>query len=169
MKNFYKVLYISIIYFVLPKISLAVCPVCSVAVGAGVGLSRWLGVDDTISGLWIGALIVSMIIWTINWFNKRSIIFKFRNFLITLFYYSIIIIPLYYSKIIFFNINPFFLFFDKLTFGIILGSFIFMAISDLYLYLKKMNKGHAIFPFQKVVMPVGALILSSLILYLFTK
>lgn len=33
----------------------AVCPVCTVAVGTGVGLSRWLGVDDTITGLWLGA------------------------------------------------------------------------------------------------------------------
>lgn len=44
----------------------AVCPVCTVAVGAGVGFSRYLGIDDTIAGLWIGALIVSVSMWTIN-------------------------------------------------------------------------------------------------------
>jgi len=32
----------------------AVCPVCTVAAGAGVGLSRWLGIDDIIIGLWVG-------------------------------------------------------------------------------------------------------------------
>ena len=27
--------------------ALAICPVCTVAVGAGIGLSRWLGIDDS--------------------------------------------------------------------------------------------------------------------------
>lgn len=34
------------------KKALAVCPICTVAVGAGVGLSRCLGIDDSITGLW---------------------------------------------------------------------------------------------------------------------
>ena len=59
------------------KTSLAVCPVCTVAVGAGVGLSRWLGVDDLITGTWIGGLLVSMIWWTIDWLNKKNIRFSF--------------------------------------------------------------------------------------------
>ena len=40
----------------------AICPLCVVAVGAGLGLSRWLGVDDVVSSIWIGALLVSMIL-----------------------------------------------------------------------------------------------------------
>ena len=39
--------------------ALALCPVCAIAVGAGIGVSRWLGVDDTITGVWVGGLIVS--------------------------------------------------------------------------------------------------------------
>jgi hypothetical protein len=34
----------------------AICPLCTIAVGAGVGLSRWIGVDDAVTGLWIGGL-----------------------------------------------------------------------------------------------------------------
>ncbi len=49
------------------------CPVCTIAVGAGIGLSRWLGVDDLISGLWIGGLIVSLIGMTILWLNKKNL------------------------------------------------------------------------------------------------
>ena len=51
--------------------SYAICPICTLAVGAGVGLSRWLGVDDTVTGLWIGGLTVSMILWTIFWADKK--------------------------------------------------------------------------------------------------
>jgi len=39
------------ISFLFAEKALAVCPICTVAVGAGVGLSRWLGIDDTIN--WI--------------------------------------------------------------------------------------------------------------------
>ena len=41
------------LFFAIP--AKAICPVCTVAVGAGIGLSRWLGIDDSITGLWIGA------------------------------------------------------------------------------------------------------------------
>ncbi len=30
------------------------CPVCSISIGVGVGLCRYLGIDDLISGVWIG-------------------------------------------------------------------------------------------------------------------
>lgn len=40
---------------------MAICPVCTVAVGTDVGLCRWLGIDDVLSGIWIGGLIISMI------------------------------------------------------------------------------------------------------------
>lgn len=57
----------------------AICPICTIAVGAGVGLSRWLGVDDTISGIWIGGLAISSIWWTINWLNSKHIRFLAEN------------------------------------------------------------------------------------------
>ena len=42
------------------KKALAVCPICTVAAATGIGFSRWLGIDDTITGLWIGGLTVSL-------------------------------------------------------------------------------------------------------------
>ncbi|HRZ29924.1 MAG TPA: hypothetical protein P5052_04275 [Candidatus Paceibacterota bacterium] len=35
----------------IPFTSQAVCPVCTVAIASGVGLCRYLGIDDLISGL----------------------------------------------------------------------------------------------------------------------
>src|SRR4030065_1479618 len=83
-----------------PLMAHAVCPVCTVAVGAGLGLAEWLGIDDMISGLWIGALIVSMSLWTINWLNKKEIRFKGRKILVVLGYYFLIIGPLYWKGFI---------------------------------------------------------------------
>jgi len=48
------------------------CPVCTIAVTAGVGLSRWLGVDDLISGLWVGGLLVSLIGLTFSLVEQKG-------------------------------------------------------------------------------------------------
>ena len=40
---------------------LAICPLCTFAVGAGIGLTQYLGIDDVITGLWIGGFIVSLV------------------------------------------------------------------------------------------------------------
>ena len=153
--------------FFLIKEAFAVCPVCTIAVASGVGLSRFIGIDDSIIGLWIGALTVSMIIWTISWLNSKNIRFIFKRFLVSLGYYLLVIIPLYSMNIIQ-NINCI-CGIDKLLFGIILGSIAFYFGVNLYEYLKEKNSGHAYFPFQKVLMPIAPIILLSVLFYFITK
>lgn len=149
----------------------AVCPVCVVAVGAGLGLSEYLGIDDTIAGVWIGGLIVAMIAWTINWFNKKG--YKFgnkdvRDILTTIIYYVMVIWPLMAKNFIG---NPTRKLFgmDKLALGITVGSIVFLGATLWYNDIKKKNNGHAHFPFQKVAWPIGALIISSFVFYFLTK
>lgn len=164
-----------ITYFILSALGLftaqqtfAVCPVCVVAVGAGVGLSRWLGVDDTIAGLWIGAITVAVSMWTINWFNKKNIKFKGRDIITILAYFAMVIIPLSWSEV---TGHPFnrILGIDKLMLGILVGSIGFIVGEIWYEQIKKKNNGHAQFPFQKVVMPVAPIIVFSFIFYLITR
>lgn len=154
------------LFFISSK-ALAVCPVCTVAVGAGVGFSRWLGIDDTITGLWIGGSIVSLIIWTMNWLEKKQIIFIGIGFIITLGYYLLIVLPLCYSEIIGHPYNTIWGL-DKLLIGIASGSFFFFLGAWSYNLIKEKN-GKAQFPFQKVVMPVAPLIIFSVIFYFITK
>lgn len=146
----------------------AVCPVCIIAVGAGVGLSRWLKISDTITGLWIGGFIVAIIAWTINWLDKKNIKFKGRKIITALAYYAIIIAPLYFNGIIGSPANVF-CGCDKLLFGIIIGSIAFLAGNIYYEYLKKKNNGHAYFPFQKIAMPILPLAILSLIFWVVVK
>jgi hypothetical protein len=146
----------------------AICPVCTLAVGAGVGLSRYLGIDDTVTGLWVGGLIVSLIIWTLNWFDKKKIDFLARTIVTVLGYYILIIIPLYYTNIIGHSLNKL-LGMDKLLVGIFFGSLLFYLASSWYDYLKRKNNNRPYFPFQKVVMPVSSLIIFSLVFYFITK
>ena len=143
----------------------AVCPICTIAVGAGVGLCRYLGIDDTISGTWIGGLIISLIAWTIDWLNKKNIRFLFRKILVAIFYYAIIIIPLYGWKIMGHPQNKLFGI-DKLLVGIIAGSIAFILSILFNDFLKKKNQGKVYFPFQKVIIPLLFLIITSLIFWL---
>lgn len=149
---------------------MAVCPVCTVAVCTGLGFSRWLGISDAITGLWIGGLLVSLSVWTINWLDSKKINFKFRGLIISLAYYLAIILPMYYGKIIAHPLD--FLAScvkDYLLLGIMQGSAAFLFGAYLYDYLKEKNGNRAHFPFEKVVLPVGALIIFTILFYLLFK
>lgn len=153
----------------LVKQALAVCPICTIAVGAGVGLSRWLGIDDSITGLWIGGLVVSMIAWTLSWFDKKNIRFRGRALATIVGYYLLVVVPLYFMGIMGNPLNACACGLDKLLVGIIVGSVAFWFGASWYFSLKDRNNGHAYFPFQKVVMPVSPLIILSIIYYFLTK
>ena len=149
----------------------AICPVCVVAVGAGLGLSEYLGIDDSIAGVWIGGMIVAMIAWTINWLNKKG--WKFgnkdlRDILITIIYYVAVIWPLMSQDLIGHPWNKLFGI-DKLALGITVGSIGFLGATLWYNNIKKNNGGHAQFPFQKVAWPLGALIILSFAFYLLIR
>jgi hypothetical protein len=148
----------------------AVCPICTVAVGAGVGFSRWLGIDDTITGLWIGGLTVSMITWTIAWFQKKQINFKGIKILTVIGYYLIVVLPLYFMGLLANPLNAIYsTWVDKILIGVVIGSIGFWLGAEWYYDLKKKNNGHSYFPFQKVVMPIAPLIIMSVVFYFLTK
>jgi len=172
---------IGIAFLALPKMTYAVCPVCTIAVGAGLGLAEWLGIDDAISGLWIGALIVSMSIWTINWLNAKSSTLrnsdsgavgreksnfgkKIRDIFIFLMYYAIVILPLYWKGKIGHPLNRL-CGIDKLLFGIILGSVLFSAGVIFHNYIRKRNEHKSYFKGQKIVFGIAPLVIASIILY----
>jgi len=146
----------------------AVCPVCVVAVGAGVGLCRWLGIDDTISGFWIGALLVAVSMWTIFWFQKKGWTFKFYKSIIFVGYYLLTIWPLMSLNIMGHPLNKVWGI-DKILFGIIAGTLVFLFSVFLNGYLKKKNGGKVYFYYQKVIIPIVILAVSSFIFYFIIK
>jgi uncharacterized membrane protein YhdT len=141
-----------------------VCPVCTIAVAGGVGLCRYLGIDDLISGVWIGALLFSLSLLTIEWLNKKKIKFLFRKPLVFVFWYGLTIFPLIKIGIIGHPLNKF-LGIDKLIFGIFSGSIVFLISILFENYLRKKNQGKIYFKFQKVLIPILFLIILSLIFW----
>ncbi len=162
-----EILILFFIILFLPFNAWAVCPVCSVAVAGGVGLSRWLGIDDTISGIWLGGLIISLVVWSLSWLDKKDIKFKFRSLLVLFFFYLITFFPLYQMGLVGHSCNQLWGA-DKLMLGVIFGSltFSFGLLTDRF--LRRKNNGKIYFCFQKVIIPVSFLILSSVIFYFIT-
>lgn len=141
----------------------AVCPVCTLAVGGGVLLSRYLGVDDLIIGIWVGGLLISLGLW-FSTFIKKTIL-KGQEWVVVAF--------LWLSTVIGFKEAGFIgnplcrLFgFDKLLLGMIGGSVAFFLGYSADIISRKQNKknpGKVFFPYQKVVLPVVFLVLFTLV------
>lgn len=142
-----------------------VCPVCVIAIGAGLGLSRWLGIDDMVSSVWIGAFLVAIISWSLVFMKKRNWSFQDDGIFITILYTALTFIPLYYAGIIGQPLNQIWGI-DKIIFGSIVGSIMLFVGHWIHLYLKKKNNNKSFFPYQKVAVPVAVLILTSLIFYI---
>jgi len=136
-----------------------VCAICTATVATCVGLSRYLGVDDTISGVWIGACLVSLVSWIVHFLNKKNIRFKFRKIIVASLTYFFVLYPLFFFKIIGHPLNKYrYLKIDKLVFGTLSGSLVFL-LSQIIINRRRF------FRFQKVVIPAFFLLILSLYFY----
>ena len=143
------------------------CPICTVTVVAGLGLSRLLGIDDLITSLWIGGLILSFSFVTINWINGKWPKIRIQRFQIPfiLLIYFLVLIPLKWDGSIGVAGNSVWGI-DKILLGTAVGSLVFLAgvWTD-----KKVRavKGKQLFSYQKVVLPIAGLLIISLVIYYF--
>lgn len=149
--KFFKIISLSFLGLMLANTTKAVCPICVVAVGAGFELSRMLGVDDLVSSLWIGAVLSAVSLWTIDWLKRKKWNFAFYKTVTWLVYYVLALAPFYLNR--------------KILWGAFFGTIIFLGAVWLNNYLKKKNGDKVYFPYQKVVIPFGILIIFSFIFY----
>ncbi len=160
--------FIPFFYFLFPASASAVCPVCTIAVGAGLGISRTLGIDDAVTSVWIGGLILSMSFWFIDWVGKKRnkpLTAKWQ-LLTTLLMYIFVLLPLWFGKYIGRPLNTIYSF-DKILFGTLWGSLAFL-LGKWADEKVRQEKGKQLFVYQKVIFPVSSLIITSVILYLLT-
>ena len=145
----------------------AVCPVCTVAVGAGLEGARLLGVEDVITGIWAGGLTLSISAWTANWMHSRGIKNVFWYVLNFVLYYALLA-SIYFlpvgNPVVRFNENCMWGI-DQFLLGAVVGTGVFFAMQKWYQRIKAANNGHAQYPFQKVVMPFGGLVIATLIFW----
>jgi fructose-specific phosphotransferase system IIC component len=100
--------------------------------------------------------------------KKKGWSFTDDGIVITLAYILLTFIPLYYAGIVGHPLNQIWGM-DKIIFGSIAGAVMLFLAHWLHLYLKKKNNGKVFFPYQRVVIPVVTLLLTSSIFYILLK
>ena len=135
----------------LTSVAEAVCPVCTIAIGAGLESMRVLGVKDVLTGIWAGGLTVSLIGWTAGYMHKHNIKNPFWYLLNAVVYIALL------AGVYFFPVeNPVVKWWENCMWH--MDQFL---MELWYARIKRNNGGHALFPFQKVVMPFVGLLLMT--------
>ncbi len=160
----------------LTKIVHAHCPLCTGAAIGGIALARVFGVDDSIVGVFIGAMIASTALWFSKVIAKKKINFPFQDaaliaasfFLTAVPFYSVGLItsfemvksmPEHHAML---GLGVFGI--DKLLTGIIFGTLGVWLALWLSNEIKEM-RGKNLWPFQGVSFVAIASIAMSLVLW----
>ena len=146
----------------------AVCPVCTVAVGAGLEGARLLGVDDVITGIWAGGLTLSLFFWTAGWLKKHGVTNGWLQIVVPFVVYYGLLAGVYLMPGVTFGAQRLWGL-DKFMLGTIVGTVAFYIGARWYISIKRKNGGHAKFAFQKVVVPLSMLALATLVFWLITR
>lgn len=143
----------------------AQCPVCIVTVGGGMLLAKKLGIDDLLVSIWISALNTAL-----SFYLAPKIKIKLLNNPLVL---SAL---MYATTIIYFvttgqtgHLSNRLLGIDKIFLGQTLGLVVMILGNTIYLYTKRKNGDKALFPYSKVVFPVGSILLVTLFFKLVFK
>lgn len=125
------------------------CAVCTVAIGASLSVARKMGVEDSIVGLWAGALLTLLGYWSIMFFDKRNWHFRGRDFLLLLLSVGMIgfiyVAEVDYTPVVIWKI----FYMDTILFSSLLGMLIYIGSQKLYQRMKAGNGGHAHFPLKR--------------------
>jgi len=145
--------------------ALAQCPVCVITVGGGMFLAKKLGIDDLLISVWISALNVAITFWMAPKIKIK--ILKNPYFLslammgLTIFYFQ------FTDQIG--GITNRILGVDKIILGQIVGLMTMYLGNYLYIFTKEKNHHRAPFPYAKVIFPVGAVVVVTLMFKLFFR
>lgn len=139
------------------------CPLCVAGTGAGLALSRWLGIDDSISGVWIAAFLGAISLWFASTLKKKylplqELVIYVGVFGITLWsFYAFNLIDKHAGLI---------MGIPKLTFGIVTGGIVFYLMETGNTFIKK-KRGKVLFAYQPIVFSLVAMLVLSAAIYIF--
>jgi len=160
----------------LTKIVHAHCPLCTGAAIGGIALARVFGVDDSIVGIFVGAMVASTALW-FSKFARKKINFPLQDAAFVAASFLLTVIPFYSAGIItnfemvksmpehhaMLGLGIFGV--DKLLTGILFGTFGVWLALWLSGAIKEINKGKSIIPFQGVAFVVIASMAMSALLW----
>lgn len=128
----------------------ASCPVCVITVGGGLLIAKKLGIDDLLVSIWISGLNTAIAFWIAS-FTKNKL---FKNaYILSSIFYLLTIIYLWYSKQLV----------NKVSLGLTVGLVVFFLAMITDKILRKKKNGKVLFYYQKVVIPLVYLIVTTII------
>jgi hypothetical protein len=158
-------LFLIILNFLLVIPSYAQCPVCIITVGGGMFLAKKLGIDDFLISMWISGLDTAISFWLAP---KIKIKFLNNPIILSLILFATTLLYFQFTDQIG-GITNKIMGLDKIILGHIFG-LLFMLLGifiDKFTRIK--NNGKILFPYQKVVFPVGTLLIFTLLFKLLFK
>lgn len=147
----------------LPMI-MAHCPLCTGATIIGVGITRSLGLDDSIIGVFVGGMIISTSLWLDNILKKRNIgkgNEKLR-LLSLIILTSVLTLATFYYAGLFGRGNEFRIFgIESILVGSFSGGVLSLAAFYYSNHLKNKNGGKALFNYQTMIISLSVLIINA--------
>lgn len=153
--------------FNLIAVAYAQCPVCVVTVGGGLIIAKKLGIDDLLVSIWLSGLNTALAYWFANAVKSKAKILK-NGFLWSLAFYLLTIGYLVMSKQVGHRGNTF-LHIDKVIFGMTFGYILSLAAILIDRLIRKKNSGKVLFYYQKVIIPLAMLIVSTVVFLFLIK
>jgi Na+/H+ antiporter NhaC len=139
----------------------AQCPVCIITVGGGLLIAKKLGIDDLLVSIWLSGLNTAIAFWIASKIKNKTFnsgILWSLGFLIITFIY------LFTTKQIGHPTNKF-LGVDKVVFGMVAGFLAVFGGKAIDTIIRQRNKGKVVFYYQKVIIPVVLLLVTTGIFY----
>jgi hypothetical protein len=137
----------------------AQCPVCVVTVGGGLFIAKKLGIDDLLVSIWLSGLNTAIAFWMASAIKKKILN---NGYLWTFGFFIASIITFVLTKQIG-HLGNVYLGIDKVVFGLTVGLVISLLAILIDRLTRKMNNGKVYFPYQKVVVPLVLLTITTFI------
>lgn len=163
MKTIVLTLLIFVFSLLLPRPVEAHCPLCVAGAGIGLSLARVIGVDDSITGVWLAAFLGATSFY-LSTFTLRKIHFPFKKPAIYILIFASTLWSFYKFKLVDLHAGDIFGL-HKLTFGLISGAIMFYLVDIIDASIIKRHGG-IFFPYQRVVASLGSLVYLSIFNYL---
>jgi len=128
----------------------AQCPVCIVTVGGGLYIANRLGINSLLVSIWISAVNTAIAYYFASKIKKPILN---SGYLWSILFYLLTVVYLDYSHQL-----------DGSLFGLSIGLFLSIFSINLDYLIKKMRGGKVLFYYQKVVIPITILVITTLIL-----
>lgn len=155
------ILVLTTLIFSLAKPVLATCPVCILGAGSGLLLAKRLGIDDLLVSIWISGLNTAVAFWLAPKIKKK---YLNKPLFWAILFYLFTIVYFQQTKQIWYPGNVLWGI-DKVFLGLTLGLLVFFGATFSEQYLRIKNQGKVSFYYQKIIIPLSFLSLTTIIFY----